>query len=144
MSTVARYNEDERAAFENGYRAAIQDVLVMVGAGLFGMAFLTVCLSPSLYHKVREKVRPWVVVQVELGRPWVIWVQKFRSGWLDRLHLFAANTCGVTQLRTQPGFATGNVPVDLSTFPPGWRGIPAAFGAHAANHGRDRGSNLDV
>lgn len=90
-----RYNEDERAAFENGYRAAIQDVLVMVGAGLFGMAFLTVCLSPSLYHKVREKVRPWVVVQVELGRPWVIWVQHFRSGWLDRLHLFAANTCGV-------------------------------------------------
>ena len=24
---------------------------VQVGAGLFGMAFLTVCLSPSLYHK---------------------------------------------------------------------------------------------
>lgn len=30
LDVAARYNEDERAAFENGYRAAIQDVLVMV------------------------------------------------------------------------------------------------------------------
>lgn len=90
-----RYSPEERSAFENGYRAAVQDVLVMVGAGLAGMAFLTVCLSPSLYQKVREMVRPWVVRQVELGRPFVIWIQKFRHPLLDRMHLFAANSCGV-------------------------------------------------
>ncbi|CAK9068132.1 unnamed protein product [Durusdinium trenchii] len=66
-----RYSPEERSAFENGYRAAVQDVLVMVGAGLAGMAFLTVCLSPSLYQKVREMVRPWVVRQVE-SRPWAL------------------------------------------------------------------------
>ena len=32
MATLWRYSEDERAAFENGYRAAIQDVLVMESA----------------------------------------------------------------------------------------------------------------
>ncbi|CAJ1361095.1 unnamed protein product, partial [Effrenium voratum] len=55
-----------------------------VGAGLAGMAFLIVCLSPPLYQKVRERVRPWVVRQVELGRPFVIAVQRFRSthGWI--------------------------------------------------------------
>ncbi|OLQ10712.1 hypothetical protein AK812_SmicGene5557 [Symbiodinium microadriaticum] len=88
------YNGQERAAFERGYRAAVQDVLVLVGAGLAGAAFLTVCLSPALYQKVREKVRPWVVRQVELGRPWVIWIQRFRHPLLDRVHLLAANSCG--------------------------------------------------
>lgn len=89
------YNDQERAAFERGYRAAVQDVLVLVGAGLAGAAFLTVCLSPALYQKVREKVRPWVVRQVELGRPWVIWIQRFRHPLLDRVHLLAANSCGI-------------------------------------------------
>ncbi len=32
MATLWRYSQDERAAFENGYRAAIQDVLVMESA----------------------------------------------------------------------------------------------------------------
>eukprot|EP00439_Symbiodinium_sp_Y106_P049725 s1288_g6.t1 len=88
------YNDHEGAAFERGYRAAVQDVLVLVGAALAGAAFLTVCLSPALYQKVREKVRPWVVRQVELGRPWVIWIQRFRHPLLDRVHLLAANSCG--------------------------------------------------
>jgi len=89
------YNDHEGAAFERGYRAAVQDVLVLVGAALAGAAFLTVCLSPALYQKVREKVRPWVVRQVELGRPWVIWIQRFRHPLLDRVHLLAANSCGI-------------------------------------------------
>lgn len=47
-----------------------------------------------------------MVRQVELGRPYVIWVQQFRPRGLnmrdfarhpilDKVHLFAANSCGV-------------------------------------------------
>ena len=108
---------------------------VEVGAGFAGMAFLVVCLGlPAggrwllrlvakplpeghgsflrfyvVGKEVRERVRPWVVRQVELGRPWVIWVQQFRPRstrfeafarhpMLDRVHLFTANTCGVPTL----------------------------------------------
>jgi len=87
---AGQYSAKETAAFEKGYRAAMQDVLVMVGAG-----FLTVCMSPALYQKVRDKVRPFVVRHVELGRPWVIWIQQVRHPMLDRIHLIAANSCGI-------------------------------------------------
>ncbi|CAE8617598.1 unnamed protein product [Polarella glacialis] len=89
------YGEAERSAFEQGYRAAMQDVIVMAGAILAGVVFLLTCCSPSLYQKVRGAVRPWVVRRVELERPWVIWVQRCRHPVLDQLHQLAAHTCGV-------------------------------------------------
>merc|ERR1711871_245503 len=59
LDHIDDYSPKEKSAFEAGYRAAMQDVVVMVGMSLSVGVFLVVCFSRTLYHRLRATVRPW-------------------------------------------------------------------------------------
>lgn len=95
IGEVRRYGEAERAAFEQGYQAAMQDVMVIIGAALAALAFMLLCCSPTLYEKMRSVVQPWAIQQVERGHVWVMRVQAHRHPVLDRVHQLSSLTCGM-------------------------------------------------
>jgi len=89
------FNEKETSAFEDGYRAAMEDVTSVFGTGIACIVFLIVGCSRRCYGMLRSVVRPWAMSRVDKGRDTVISIQKWSHPVLDTIHIYASNTCGV-------------------------------------------------